>query len=158
MIIISDNSALSALAETDLLYLLPSLFGEVVITESVRRECEHPGAPEALRAWIAKPVVWLRIVPDPDTLLPETANLGPGEASSITLGWQHRRECRLILDEKRGRRVAAALGLPKSGVLSIVADAANLRLVNFDDALARLVAVDFHMSDAVIAAVRARLR
>jgi len=39
VIVISDNSALSALAETDLLGLLPRLFGEVVIPEAVRREC-----------------------------------------------------------------------------------------------------------------------
>jgi len=53
MIIVSDNSALSALAEINLLSLLPTLFGEVAITESVQRECQNCSAPEALRLWIA---------------------------------------------------------------------------------------------------------
>ena len=158
MIIISDSSALSALAEINLLNLLPALFGEVLITEPVRRECGNPGAPAALRLWIATPPAWIHPVPDPAVLLPETANLGPGEASAISLGWEHRRDCLLILDEKRGRRVAAALGLLKTGVLAIMADAANQGLVDFDQALGRLAAVNFHMSESVIFQVRARLR
>jgi predicted nucleic acid-binding protein len=38
VIVISDNSALSALAETGLLELLPRLLGEVSIPDAVRRE------------------------------------------------------------------------------------------------------------------------
>ncbi len=154
MIIISDNSALSALAETGLMDLLPRLFGEVVIPDAVHRECEHPGAPHPLRAWITSPPEWLHIVPDPPILLTETASLGPGEAAAITLGWEHRRECRLILDEKRGRRVAEALGLPKTGVLGIIGDAAKQGWVDFDNAVDRLRSAGFHMADAVIEAVR----
>ena len=157
MLIISDNSALSALAETALLHLLPALFGEVIITESVHRESRHPGAPGALRTWIACPPAWLRILPDPASLLPETLCLGRGEATSITLAWEHRRDCRLILDERRGRRVAQSLGLTITGVLAICARAANLRLVDFDDAVARLRAANFRLSEAVITEVRNRI-
>lgn len=158
MIIISDNSALSALAEINLLFLLPTLFGEVSITESVHRECQDCGAPEALRLWIASAPAWIHIAADPAVLLPGTANLGAGEASAISLAWEHRQDCLLILDEKRGRRVAAALGLPKTGVLAILADAANQGLVDFEEVVGRLAAVGFHMSESVISQVRARLR
>lgn len=157
MIIISDNSALSALAEIGLLELLRSLFGEVTIPEAVRRECEDAGAPQALRDWIAGMPEWIRISKDPETILPETANLGPGEASSISLGWEHRCNSCLILDEKRGRRVAGALGLQMTGVLGIIGEAAKQGLVDFDDAVSRLESVGFHMSDAVVEAVRMRL-
>ncbi len=157
MIVISDNSALSALAEIGLLELLPSLFGEVTIPDAVRRECEHEGAPQALRDWIAGTPEWVRISTDPETFLPETANLGPGEASAISLAWEHRRNSLLILDEKRGRRVAGALGLRMTGVLGIIGEAAKQGLVGFDDAVSRLESVDFHMSDAVVEAVRRRL-
>jgi len=91
-------------------------------------------------------------------LLPGTANLGASEASAISLAWEHRQDCLLILDEKRGRRVAAALGLPKTGVLAILADAANQGLVDFEEVVERLGAVGFHMSESVISQVRARLR
>jgi predicted nucleic acid-binding protein len=158
MVVICDTSALSALAETALLALLAELFGEIVIIESVQRECLHSGAPQALRDWIASPPEWLSILPDPETLLPETSGLGRGEAASISLAWQHRRDCRLILDERRGRRVAQALGLTVTGVLAICAEAANRGLVDFDDAVEQLRSVAFRISDTVIAAVRSRLR
>jgi hypothetical protein len=45
VIVISDNSALSALAEAGLTDLLPRLFGTVVIPEAVHRESSHPRAP-----------------------------------------------------------------------------------------------------------------
>ena len=151
-------SALSVFAETDLLRGLPAIFGSIVITASVHHECRHPRAPAHLQGWIGQPPAWLRIVPDPDSLLPETDSLGNGEASAISLAWDQRQDSRLILDERRGRRVARALGLPVIGVVAICAEAANRGLVDFDDALRRLRAADFHLSDAVIAEVRARLR
>ena len=55
MIVISDTSALSAFAETDLLSGLPAIFGSIVITASVHHECRHPGAPAHLQAWIGQP-------------------------------------------------------------------------------------------------------
>lgn len=157
MIVISDNSALSALAEAGLLDLLPRLFGIVVIPEAVCRECGHPRAPGILRDWIARPPEWLKIVPDPVSLLAETGSLGPGEAAAITVAWEHRQKCRLILDEKRGRRIAEALGLPKTGVLGIIGDAASRGWLDFDDAVARLRATGFHMADALIESVRGKL-
>lgn len=157
MIIISDNSALSALAEIGLLDLLPALFGEVVIPKAVRLECEHERAPQALRNWIAGKPAWIRVVADPTELLLETASLGPGEAAAISLAWAHRQDCRLILDEKRGRRVAGALGLQMTGVLGLLGDAASVGLVDFEEAVNRLRTVDFRMAEAVIEAVRQRL-
>lgn len=85
-------------------------------------------------------------MPDPAVLLPETSVLDPGEASAISLAWQHRPDCRLIIDEKRGRAVAAALGLRHMGVLAIVIAAARRGELNFDTAIQRLQAVGFHMS------------
>lgn len=49
MIVIRDNSALSALAEANLLSLLPRLFGVVIIPEAVRRECGHRAMTEEQR-------------------------------------------------------------------------------------------------------------
>ena len=105
MIVISDNSELSALAEADLLDLLPRLFGVVIIPEAVRRECAHRRAPQPLRDWISQPPDWLQIVPDSAELLTETRGLGPGEAAAITLAWVNRKSSKLILDEKRGREI-----------------------------------------------------
>jgi predicted nucleic acid-binding protein len=158
VIVISDNSALSALAEAGLLELLPRMFGVVVIPESVRRESGHPRAPKPLRDWVSKPPEWLQIVPDPADLLTETQGLGPGEAASITLAWANRKFAKLILDEKRGRRVAEALGLPKTGVLGMIGEAAGLGWLDFEETIERIQQTGFHMNDTVIEAVRRKLR
>ncbi len=113
------------LAETSLLHLLPAIFRQVVITESVHRECQDAGAPPELRAWIANPPGWLNIVPNPAAILPEVSSLDDGEAASITLAWEHRPDSHLILDEKRGRRIAKALGLSLTGVLAIICNRAS---------------------------------
>lgn len=158
MIVISDTSALSALAEAGLLDLLPRLFGVVVIPEAARRECVHPRAPRHLRDWICPVPDWLEIVADPKVILAETAGLDPGEAAAITLAWENRNSAMLILDEKRGRRVAETLGLPKTGVLGIIGDAADRGWVEFDEAVGRLLRTGFHISEHLIEAIRARLR
>lgn len=158
MIVISDNSALSALANADMLDLLPRLFGQVRIPEDVRRECAHPRAPLQLREWISRPPEWLEIVANPERNLPETCGLGPGEASAITLAWGNRNSARLILDEKRGRRVAQALGLPMTGVLGLLAEAADRGWIDFDEAVARIVQTGFFVSPSLIDTVRSRIR
>ncbi len=123
MIVVSDNSALSALAEIGQLSLLPLLFGEVTIPEAVLRECLDS----------------TRI-----------ARLGGRSA-------QHRGDSWLILDEKRGRRVAEALGLPKTGVLGIIGHAASRHLLDFDASIDALRSTGFHLSNELIEAVRRRL-
>lgn len=154
MLVISDTSALSALAETGLLHILPALVNCVSITESVRCECLNAGAPDALRLWIGRPPDWLAVAPDPRTLLDETSALGAGEATAITLAWQHRNSSQLILDERRGRKVARNLGLKMTGVLALVTDAAIAGLVDFEDAIQRLKAVNFRISDVLIEEAR----
>jgi predicted nucleic acid-binding protein len=110
MWVICDNSALSALAETGWLELLPKMLGQVTIPASVAAESSHPGAPEALREWIGNAPGWLTVVPDPPESLEETRALGAGESAAITLAWTHRPESFLILDEKRGRAVPRRSG------------------------------------------------
>lgn len=157
MIVISDNSALSALAEAGLIDLLPRLFGNVVIPESVYRETVHPRAPTLLREWIDSSPAWLKIVPDPATHLTETDCLGPGEAAAITLAWENRDASRLILDEKLGRRVAEALGLQKTGVLGIIGEAAARGWLDFDEAIERIIKTGFHVRQPLIDAVKSQL-
>lgn len=109
MIVISDNSVLSCLAEIGELDLLRRLYGRVHLTESVHCEAIHPNAPEALRNLILGRPDWISVVTEVGANLEETGSLDPGEASSIALAWEHREASLLILDEKRGRKVASAL-------------------------------------------------
>lgn len=158
MIVVSDSSALSALAEVGQIELLPQLFGVVVIPEAVRSECAHPRAPKPLQDWIGQPPDWLEIAPNPATLLTETQGLGFGEAAAITLAWTQRQSSKLILDEKRGRRVATVLGLPKTGVLGIIGEATERGWLEFDETIERIARTGFHLNEAVVEAVRRKLR
>jgi predicted nucleic acid-binding protein len=157
MIVISDNSVLSALAEAELLDLLPRLFGTITIPETVQRESVHPNAPQLLKQSLASPPEWLRVVPDPDRFLPETAGLDGGEAAAITIAWLHRDSSTLLIDEKKGRRVAELLGLRKIGTLAIIGKAATRNWIVFDDVLLRLEEIGFHVSESVIDEIRRRI-
>jgi predicted nucleic acid-binding protein len=100
---------------------------------------------------------WIERVADPGELLPETDRLGAGEASAISLAWLHRSEALLIPDEKRGRRIADALGLRKTGVLGILGRAAALGWLDFDLEIQALRATGFHLSDDLVKAVKKHL-
>ena len=156
MIIISDNSALSCLAELGELDLLRQLYGTITVTATVREEGCHPHAPEALRKFYERPPAWLVIVPDVHPNLDETGALDPGEASAISLAWQHRDTCLLIIDEKQGRKVCNALGLHITGAAGLLCDAASAGLIDFDDAFARLTHTRFRLSARVMDVLRQR--
>jgi predicted nucleic acid-binding protein len=154
-LVFCDNSCLSALAEMGLLEVLPRIVGPVRIPASVAAEGRHPGAPEALRQVMADPPDWLVMVPDPEGFLEETDALGAGEAAAITLAWRDREGSRLVLDERRGRAVAKALGLRVTGLLAILVEAAVAGEMEFEDALSRLRATGFRLSQRLMDDARA---
>jgi predicted nucleic acid-binding protein len=154
VIVVSDNSVLSCLAEIGELDLLRRLYGKVTITETIRCEAVHPGAPENLRSLISAMPDWISVVPDEIPYLEETAALDPGEASAITLAWEHRGSSLLVLDKKRGRKVANALGLRITGTAGFLTDAAAAGLINFEDAFLRLSQTGFRLSGQVVETLR----
>lgn len=158
MIVIADNSPLSALAEIGQLELLKRLYGRIIITESVAREAVHPRAPLALREWIESCSDWLERVTDPTDFLPETSALGAGEASSISLAWSHRTNALLILDDRAARKLANAMGLRITGVGGIVVASAQFGLVDFEMIVKDLEQTSFRLSDSILKELRQRLR
>lgn len=156
MIIVSDNSALSCLAELGELDLLRQLYGTVIITATIRQEACHTSAPAALRQFIATPPPWLEVLPDGLPYLEETKALDPGEASAITLAWRNRETSLLIIDEKRGRRVSSALGLKITGAAGVLTDAAAAGLVDFEEIFQRLAQTRFRLATTVVEALRQR--
>lgn len=156
MIIVSDNSALSCLAELGELNLRRQLYGTVTITASVHHEARHPRAPEALRQFFEHPPAWMVVLPDVLPFLEETRALDPGEASAITLAWQHRDSSLLIMDENRGRKVSQALGLPITGAAGLLCDAAHAGLIDFEDVFRRLTQTRFRLSPAIVEILRQR--
>ncbi len=156
MIIISDTSPLSALAEIGELECLRHLFGAVIIPESVWRECSAPSTPVHLVQMLASGDPLFVVVPDPVNLS-ETAGVDPGEAAAISLAWIHRDVATLIIDDLDGRKLCAALGLNITGTAGVLVAAARAGLLDFDAAVSRLKATSFRLSSAVIAELRQRL-
>lgn len=155
MIVVSDNSVLSCLAEIGELDLLRRLYGKITVTETIRREAMHSGAPEDLRRFFAGMPDWMAVVPDEIPYLEETGALDGGEASAITLAWRHRENCLLIIDERRGRKVASALGLPITGTAGLLAAAAAAGLIDFEDAFLRLSQTGFRLGNEIVESLRA---
>lgn len=114
MTIISDTSPLRYLALIGRMDLLPKLFGSVTCPQSVSDECRHPHAPQVLRTLLLSPHDWLVIEPDPP-IPPDLASaLDAGEASAIALA-ETKANALLLIDERKGRRLAESRGLVRGG-------------------------------------------
>ena len=112
MIVISDTSPLTALLTVGLVDLLPKLFDQVVIPEAVRDEL--------LRGHTSLPT-WLRIeaVKDSGRAREYGLLVDAGEAEAIELARELQAD-RLLIDERKGRRLALREGVPVIGLLGVV--------------------------------------
>ena len=135
-VVIADASCLILLTNLDKLDTLEKLYGEIWITESVWVEYRLP-----LPSFIS-----IHNPSDRAQLNLLLKTLDPGEASSIALAIENP-GCRIIIDEKKGRRVALELGLDLTGTLGILTEAAKRKLIKIDTKLVeRLEEVGFHLS------------
>ncbi len=158
MIVVSDTSPLRYLAMIGGLNWLPELFGEVICPPEVMEECRHPGAPEELREWASQPPAWLRnrSISEGAAMLPVNIYLDGGETATLCLAREIGAEL-VLLDERRGRAVAANLGLAVTGTLGVLVEAALRGLIGFDEGLERLLTrTNYRVNEAVIAAARAK--
>ena len=115
-IIIADTSCLIALDNIGHLYILKDLFSEVNITEQVSQEFGNP-----LPDWF----VIHRVI-----ISPAVENmLDAGEASAITLALTYDNPL-LIIDEKRGRKIAETLHIPIIGTLKLLLLAKQHTVIN----------------------------
>ena len=96
------------------------LFGTILTPSAVEREILDPHAPPSVQHWMAERPPWLQVrevQTAPDAEL--TGQLDPGEAEAIQLAQELRADA-LIMDERRGRQVAAGRGLTVIGVLGML--------------------------------------
>lgn len=131
--------------------LLPVLFKEFWIPETVYREVTATGLgrPGAAALTDATWATRVRPAPEPDPLL--IAELDPGEAAVITLA-RAQAPCMAIIDEKRGRRIAHQVyGLPVKGTAGLLVEAKRRGLLNdLRSILLDLKRAGYYLSDAVI--------
>ena len=117
--VVADASCLIVLQNIREPSLLQKLFGEVFITQEVNKEF-GVNLPE----WIKIKKVQNKVQQKALTLI-----LDAGEASSIALCLETANSL-LIIDEKKGRRIARQLNLKISGTLGVILRAKEKRLIN----------------------------
>ncbi|MDY7015881.1 MAG: DUF3368 domain-containing protein [Cyanobacteriota bacterium] len=127
MTFVSNTSPITNLAAIAHLDLLNQLYGTIWIPEAVYEELtrfEVPGSMEVRsHSWIETiPVANVELVAQLEL------ELDPGEAAAIALAVE-RQATLLMLDERRGVRIAARYGLRVQGVLGILLRAKTLGLI-----------------------------
>lgn len=149
MTVVSNTSPLNYLVLIERVAILPALFGTVVIPQTVSDELGHEGAPPVLRQWIANPPPWLVVHPDVDRQDAELMRLDPGERAAIALAQQLRADL-VIIDERAARDMARARGLTVTGLLAVLAEAAQRGLIDLPQAIDRLRQTSFRASPRLL--------
>jgi predicted nucleic acid-binding protein len=138
--------------------LLPEILGPIVIPEGVQFELSHPSAPEPVRKWLAAKPAWLsvKVSGEPDVEL--SAWLDRGEAEAITLAVETKPDF-LLMDERKGRRLAEERGLAVIGALGVLLEASRRGLVDQPrHILDQLKAAGFRASSRLVDEFMARLK
>jgi predicted nucleic acid-binding protein len=139
MTVVSNTSPLRYLIAAGQADLLARLFGTILIPRAVEREILDPHAPPSVQLWMAHPPPWLQVrevQAAPDAEL--TGHLHAGEAEAIQLAHELRADA-IVMDERRGRQVAAARGLTVIGVLGMLRESYRRGFINNPIALAALL-------------------
>lgn len=127
MILVGDSSALIALATCDSLYLLDELFGEVLVPESVYREVTKGDKPQAhaLRDYLNGKVHQV----DMRGYVYLDAYADAGETEAMLLYKQVSGD-KLLIDDKRGRKVAKINNISVIGSLGVLLTAKRAGIIS----------------------------
>lgn len=154
--VIADASPLIGLAGIEAFDLLRGLFGRVTVAEAVYNEvlagAALPGAAE-LEAAVEHD--WVDVVPV--GIDAEFADLGEGEACTLTLAAKRGAACLVLMDESLGRSHAKEHGIPVAGLVGVLLDAKRAGLIPeirpFTD---RLAETHFRISEDIVREVLAQ--
>ena len=131
MIVVSDTSAITNLAAINYLQLLAQLYNQVTIPEAVYRKLAdiNPPVPGTIEVQTAN---WLKVkqVADREFVkrLIDEVRLDPGESEAIALALEIDADL-LLIDERRGRAEADRLGIKITGLLGILVEAKQKKLI-----------------------------
>ncbi|MFQ5854703.1 MAG: DUF3368 domain-containing protein [Anaerolineae bacterium] len=118
MTVVANAGPLISLARIGQLGLLQELYDEVVVPPSVHQEVT--GDPGQAGAQELAQASWLRVVEVEDQTAVEVLrfSLDLGESEAIVLAREL--PATLLIDERRGRTTATALGLTKTGTVGVL--------------------------------------
>ncbi|MBN1918274.1 MAG: DUF3368 domain-containing protein, partial [Verrucomicrobia bacterium] len=147
MIVVADTSPPLHLGRIGRLDLLPAVVGRVTVPHTVWGELVHEGT-QADVLTALESATWIDVVDDPAI---HDIGLDPGETAAILLAEQLHADA-LLIDERRGRAVAATRGIAVIGTLGIVAGARRSGVLErAAPVVAELRADGFWLSEALVA-------
>ena len=127
MIVVSNTSPILSLGLIGRLDLLASLYEQVLIPPTVYQELTHsddePTVLDPTSSWVVVASVRNQVAVNQLCL-----ELDRGEAEAIVLA-EERRADLLLMDERRGRRIAASRGLGITGLLGVLVEAKHAELI-----------------------------
>ncbi len=129
MIIVSDTWPINNLAAIGQLALLRQLYGTVIIPEAVFRELTEPEFPVA-GATEVETFDWIQTRQVNSLAVVEALRneLDIGEAEAIALALELEAD-QILIDESRGRAIAARLNLRYTGILGILIEVKSQGLI-----------------------------
>jgi len=137
------------------LELLPRLFSVVLIPPAVAAELSSECAPAAVIDLMREPPPWLQIIAPKH--IDRSLGLDAGETEAIALALELGIKP-ILMDERKGRRVATQLGLLKLGTLAVLEQSAARGWINFEEHIARLRITNFRLQEQIVAGARERLK
>ena len=135
MIVISDTTPIVSLIKISRIDLLEKLFGEVCIPEAVFRELTTNTIFES-EAEIVKNSSFLKITPVKNLksleILQAASGLDDGESEAIILADELKSDI-LVIDERKGRKVAQKLGITITGTIGILIQAHDEKIISTEE-------------------------
>jgi predicted nucleic acid-binding protein len=154
VIVVSDTSPLNYLEFINAVDVLPKLFGEIHVPTQVMDELKRSRAPAPVKQWANSPSKWLR-VSTPSTTITTSVRLDPGETQAIALATELGADT-VLIDDRKGRRVAEEHGFDAVGTLTVLEFAAERKLLDLKQAFDALQSTTFYITETYINAALQR--
>lgn len=151
IIVVADTSPINCLVLIGQINLLHKLYTRILIPPAVLAELQHPVAPKPVQDWSRDAPAWVEVLRPKTRLIHE--QLDPGESEAISLATELGADV-VLIDERAGRQEAVRRGLKVAGTLSVLDEAEQAGLANFDEAMAELQKTSFRRSQTVLAEIR----
>lgn len=150
MIIIADSGPLRYLIIIEQVGLLPLLYGNIVIPQSVVNELTQTATPESVRLWMGRLPEWVTVRSPQNMPFDLPFVLGAGEREAIALTEELAADV-LLADDEAARVEAARRKISVQGTLGILDLAAEHGLlVNLPETLERLRSTNFRASKRLL--------
>jgi predicted nucleic acid-binding protein len=114
VIVVADASPVRYMVQLGLADILQVLYGSLLLPREVAEELSQENTPAAVRSWINNPIL---------------LRLDAGEREALQLALD-KAAVLVLVDERKGVRIARSLGLAVTGTLGILRDAHNNDLID----------------------------